>query len=765
MEIIKHSTLPDETKTIRKKMSRADVKLKEIEQQLQNAQEQFNYIKKRLAHMKNVCEERGFINSKGFINSSANSSNCVISSIQESNCSSTNEFKISHNTLSNGKNDHEEIRKIYSYTSTANSIKSIVVNNGADLDIFENEFQTEEYVSKDQKPSSLKIAMKVFSDKRLNNSDEQMSISTDELSSNSHNLDQLNDLKLLEIFKPFPPTSKSDKKSQLILKINGTHKETSKQCKIKKFDKMKKNLSHENLIVNEQPQLNKVREHNRSMIIRKVRKLKKASIDHLESKHALSNLVTKSRKKFKRRALMNRKGKNSHLKSNIKNLETIKIFNKYDPTPDVVELYHNTATKNTTPSVESSKHYIELQNETNHEDLGQNQNSMKFIQNEVNTNLMNLNFFNSPKEKFHQLDLKGQFSEVGIQDSFSRKKERPDEPRAEDHHHHRHENCHSRSLRSYCCELIPTARNYQQPTIASKLKKVEKCYLATKFDFGNIPFVVGTSITPSHNIGLNIQQVLSSLKTKQHQITADFQYEPINKSGKTFNSIIQSLLETLNANSIIQSKSLVYSNAIKEEDNATTTVEQSKKPVENKQKKQSIIHNTKNLSEDIRITKNKNSLSNYQNFSSSGTFENTMRKIHDRFNILNEKYEYLQNQLLKTNDKKIKKKLTQVENELNEKEEEINAIVGLCFEVAALKRQLKMQHNSSLLYITTKCSTHNSTKINSSTTARPQNTHSLHITEYQQRKTPISKKMPPTTKVFAGLLRNIQSIQHQLTTI
>ena len=49
-------------------------------------------------------------------------------------------------------------------------------------------------------------------------------------------------------------------------------------------------------------------------------------------------------------------------------------------------------------------------------------------------------------------------------------------------------------------------RNYEQPTVSSKLKRVQRSYY-NRFNFRNIPFVVGTSISPSHNLGLNIQQV------------------------------------------------------------------------------------------------------------------------------------------------------------------------------------------------------------------------------------------------------------------
>lgn len=62
------------------------------------------------------------------------------------------------------------------------------------------------------------------------------------------------------------------------------------------------------------------------------------------------------------------------------------------------------------------------------------------------------------------------------------------------------------------CSVI--SKTYELPTIASKLKEVAKSYLHA-FNFHMIPFCPATSTSPSHNIGINIQQVLNIIKTKQ----------------------------------------------------------------------------------------------------------------------------------------------------------------------------------------------------------------------------------------------------------
>ncbi|XP_022918653.2 uncharacterized protein [Onthophagus taurus] len=62
--------------------------------------------------------------------------------------------------------------------------------------------------------------------------------------------------------------------------------------------------------------------------------------------------------------------------------------------------------------------------------------------------------------------------------------------------------------------MITCSRNYELPTIASKMKQVAKRYLR-EFNLNAIPFCPTKSTSPSHNIGINIQQVMNILKTRQ----------------------------------------------------------------------------------------------------------------------------------------------------------------------------------------------------------------------------------------------------------
>ena len=63
-------------------------------------------------------------------------------------------------------------------------------------------------------------------------------------------------------------------------------------------------------------------------------------------------------------------------------------------------------------------------------------------------------------------------------------------------------------IQNDCDIVIP--KNYEIPTAASKLKQADKNYY-NKFHFSYIPFIAGTSLAPSHNLGLNVQQVCKNI--------------------------------------------------------------------------------------------------------------------------------------------------------------------------------------------------------------------------------------------------------------
>ncbi|XP_028043078.1 uncharacterized protein LOC114252692 [Bombyx mandarina] len=59
------------------------------------------------------------------------------------------------------------------------------------------------------------------------------------------------------------------------------------------------------------------------------------------------------------------------------------------------------------------------------------------------------------------------------------------------------------------------SHRYELPTVASQMKQAGVRYYCENTKRPNIPFIVSKSTAPSHNIGVNIQQVLNGLKVQQ----------------------------------------------------------------------------------------------------------------------------------------------------------------------------------------------------------------------------------------------------------
>ncbi|XP_039764129.1 uncharacterized protein LOC120636635 [Pararge aegeria] len=59
------------------------------------------------------------------------------------------------------------------------------------------------------------------------------------------------------------------------------------------------------------------------------------------------------------------------------------------------------------------------------------------------------------------------------------------------------------------------SRRYELPTVSSQMKQAGMRYYYGDTNRTNIPFVVSKSTAPSHNVGVNIQQVLNGLKMQQ----------------------------------------------------------------------------------------------------------------------------------------------------------------------------------------------------------------------------------------------------------
>ncbi|KAJ8959437.1 hypothetical protein NQ318_022129, partial [Aromia moschata] len=161
-------------------------------------------------------------------------------------------------------------------------------------------------------------------------------------------------------------------------------------------------------------------------------------------------------------------------------------------THKLVEIYHNNAVKNS-DSDEGHQIAARLRSRVQHKKYVDSSHSNKSLINEIPPlNIQERNEHVSSKVQTYgnnpmcpRLDLLQAVKPEGY--------EPPQAPRTE-------VSCYS--------------KNYELPTIASKMKQVAKSYL-NSFNLKAIPFCAAISTTPSHNIGINIQQVMNIIKTKQ----------------------------------------------------------------------------------------------------------------------------------------------------------------------------------------------------------------------------------------------------------
>ncbi|EFN87312.1 hypothetical protein EAI_06082 [Harpegnathos saltator] len=273
--------------------------------------------------------------------------------------------------------------------------------------------------------------------------------------------------------------------------------------------------------------------------------------------------------------------------------------------------------------------------------------------------------------------------------------------------------------------------NYEMPTLASKLKRSSRSYFG-RFNSRNIPFVVSTSVTPSHNLGLNIQQVLNVMKTRQ-PIMDDITPLLIRKVSRSMRPV-STLLEQINMQydrSIFDLKSQTTgqlnnkeSPNIKQDRRLSMLELQHVAKAQSVQTAESDIAKTIPGSDSARFYKEKddfyeeckmkqqptvvaNRNSTSDNIGDhkmhvadphhSKEIRDVLINLHDQFEEMNTRYETLQSEMERSDDAALSKQLSSLEKELQVKEEEINAIVGLYKEVMSLKQQMKTLHKKSSL--------------------------------------------------------------------
>ncbi|CAD1479002.1 unnamed protein product, partial [Heterotrigona itama] len=205
------------------------------------------------------------------------------------------------------------------------------------------------------------------------------------------------------------------------------------------------------------------------------------------------------------------------------NINSRHTFKSQQTSNEVVEIYHNAAAKSGSTSAIPSKH-SKLEHHMNYINIltssamNKQQSTPKKSKCEDNNyqDVCNADI-NNPKNDSQKYQI-GQKT-IGrntIINDLNNDLKVSTIPVCTMENYNSHQCQHTIMQASYFDPIV--THNYEMPTLASKLKRANRSYFG-RFNFRNIPFVVGTSITPSHNLGLNIQQVLSIMKTRQISAT------------------------------------------------------------------------------------------------------------------------------------------------------------------------------------------------------------------------------------------------------
>ncbi|XP_060519858.1 uncharacterized protein LOC132698040 [Cylas formicarius] len=287
------------------------------------------------------------------------------------------------------------------------------------------------------------------------------------------------------------------------------------------------------------------------------------------------------------------------------------------------------------------------------------------------------------------------------------------------------------------------SRNYELPTVASRMKQVAKSYLST-LNFKTIPFCAAISTTQSHNIGINIQQVMNIIKNRQpingisptlaHNIglaAEKMNSKPFSALVSTINSKLGTTASRcplsrtyLNLQQLQEQAKHVPQDIIDEVDEEEIespemniiTVTGPSGDMEIKNKKVPNWSVDKNASTERctcvaqpcvdlqRLAVKHRRLSHANTVSDAlqvaepttlkgahiKTREKNLKEVlsnlHRDFATLNNKYEQL---AAKTSHHDTSGELEKLEGELSKKEEEITMVMTLCKEVMALKQQIK----------------------------------------------------------------------------
>ncbi|OXU26007.1 hypothetical protein TSAR_009311 [Trichomalopsis sarcophagae] len=342
-------------------------------------------------------------------------------------------------------------------------------------------------------------------------------------------------------------------------------------------------------------------------------------------------------------------------------------------------------------------------------------------------------------------------------------------------------------------------RNYEMPTMASKMKRVHRPYYH-RFDIRNIPFVVGTSISPSHNLGLNIQQVLGMIKIRQptvpgissllirnvsrgtrpvsmlfEQINSEFTRSCRNLSCHDANLDHKSRFESnhdmgsfscqhIRSNNLAArapfNKQNLACEPLYEEDEESQSIpgtRQEDKPTPSRKQSHRLI-----LTEDASAGDSMAGRAKFNYACNNKEMMEVFTRLSEQFEKMITQHDKLKEQLDKRKDNKsLAKEVDEMEEAMRDKEKEITALVHLYNEeilmaiveiqVMSLKQQMRQLHErNSLVCIAS------------------EDPGFRHVTRSRSRTAPsLGSKShighTPNALRLAGLLRQIQAFQRQLT--
>ncbi|XP_012216078.2 putative leucine-rich repeat-containing protein DDB_G0290503 [Linepithema humile] len=483
---------------------------------------------------------------------------------------------------------------------------------------------------------------------------------------------------------------------------------------------------------------------------------------------------------------------------------------------DVVEIFHNTTLKDSN-SVVSSKHsklsrqakYVKKQLIEPAAQKIQEKSPSEHINHEYQTRKKENQQIENPPPQILNSQSNTEMPSENVQEKIKSEKPFTDLYSPMESKTHQYEHA---ALNRYDDPMFTP--NYEMPTLASKLKRASRSYFS-RFNFRNIPFVVGTSVTPSHNLGMNIQQVLSVMKTSQsiaNDITPSL-IRKVSRGMKPMSILLEQInghceksvpeassqmVEILNGRenpSVNQDKKLSpdlrhmekdarmpnvsgnNSKMISEKDNNSFKQFYKEKgdSYDHEIKKQSFTFvNKSNKPSDAKSQQqsSKTSLQKKDNVGdqrmripgahNSKETRDILINLHDQFEEMNTKYEKLQSELGKTDDKSLVRELSTLEKELNVKEEEINAVVGLYKEVMTLKQQMKILHDKNSLVCIATESAKGPHKNSLPISIIPGKSHSNPTQILGRSRVYGAMQEPSTSMQLAALLRQIQTFHKQL---